>query len=354
MNHLYHLLEKYLSQHSEEQWSCASVVTKSGSSYRWPGAMMMISPWGKSYGLVSGGCLESDVIRRAQKVWQMGQTDYVIYDTADEESFAASLGLGCNGKVGVLIQAISPQHHELLTTLYHRMQNKQASYLLQCFQANISDHINHWVLFDESGELVISTLNESTADDNAKLQLIDGFDRLKEQLPDRQSVHVAGDNHWAIAKITPPKHLWVLGGGLDAEPVVELASTLGWLVTVVDHRVGYAREANFSKAKNVLNLMPGKAAQQGGFQLSDAFICMTHNKNIDADWMKELAGASQAKYIALLGPTSRKDEVMAMAQVSHSFSKKVNGPAGSEYIRGDLPESIALSMITQCHIALQQ
>ena len=329
------------------------MVTKSGSSYRWPGAMMMISPWGKSYGLVSGGCLESDVVRRAQKVWQMGQTDYVIYDTDDEESFAASLGLGCNGKIGVLIQAISPKHHELLTVLYRRMQNKQPSYLLQCFQASVSDHINHWVLLDELGELILSTSNGSTTDDNDKLQLIDGFDKFKEQLPDRQSVQIAGDNHWAISKITPPKHLWVLGGGLDAEPVVEMASTLGWLVTVVDHRVGYAREANFSKAKNILNLIPEKAAKQTGFHLADAFICMTHNKNIDADWMKEITAVSQAKYIALLGPTTRKNEVMAMAQVPHSFSEKVNGPAGSEYVRGDLPESIALSIITQCHIALQ-
>ena len=121
MNPLYPLLEQYLLQHSDKQWSCASMVTKSASSYRWPGAMMMFSPWGKSYGLVSGGCLESDVIGRGQ----MRQTDYVIYDTADEDSFAANLGLGSNGKIGILIQAISPKHHELLVLLYHRMQNKQ-------------------------------------------------------------------------------------------------------------------------------------------------------------------------------------------------------------------------------------
>lgn len=356
MNHLYHLLEQYLSQcstqhfspYNEAQWSCASVVTRTGSSYRWPGAMMMISPWGQSYGLVSGGCLESDVIRRAQKVWQMEQADYVVYDTTDEESFAASLGLGCNGEIGVLIQAISPKHHELLALLYQRMQNKKVSYLLQCFQATNQEYINHWVLLDELGELLIVT-----ADENNKKQLMLGFEMLKLQLPDRQTTHVIGDNHWAIAKLNPPKHVWVLGGGLDAEPLVEIATTLGWLVTVVDHRVGYGRAANFAKASKVLNLTPEQAAKQADFHLADAFICMSHNKNIDTDWIKQLIDAPNAQYIALLGPATRKSEVMAMAQVPSSFSDKVYGPAGSDKIVGDLPESIALSIIAQCHSALQ-
>ena len=352
MNHLYHILEQYLSQYAlqqnNEQWSCASVVTRTGSSYRWPGAMMIISPLGHSYGLVSGGCLESDVIRRAQKAWQMGQADYVIYDTADEESFAASLGLGCNGKIGVLIQAISPKHHQLLVQLHQRMKNKQVSYLLQCFQAATQEHMNQWGLFDEQGEQLVDT-----ADDNSKSQLLLDFEKLKLQLPQRQTTDIIDDNHWAMAKLNPPKHIWILGGGLDAQPLAEIAATLGWLVTIVDHRVGYGRAANFAKAKNVLNLTPELAAKHKDFLLADAFVCMSHNKNIDAQWIKQLSDAPQAKYIALLGPETRKAEVMTMAGVPQSFAENVHGPAGSDQIVGDLPESIALSIIAQCHHVLQ-
>ncbi len=348
LNHIYHLLEQYFSQDTKEAWSCASLVTRSGSSYRWPGAMMMISPWGKSFGLVSGGCLESDVIRRAQKVWQMGQSDYTVYDTADEESFAASLGLGCNGKIGILIQAISAKHHELLSTLYQRLQQKQASYLLQCYQSPIADYINHWVLLDEHGEVIMTTHAEVTS------HLTSGLYPIKKQLPDKQKVQVVEDNHWAIAKITPPVQLWVLGGGLDAEPVVNIASTLGWIVTVVDHRVGYARATNFVNAKSILDLPPEQAAKHAGFDQVDAFICMTHNKIIDAEWMKQLADVPSAKYIGLLGPQSRKIEVMERAGLTDDFSYKVDGPAGTDNIRGDLPESIALSIITQCHCAVQR
>jgi len=371
MNHLYHLLDEYFtlktsSNANDQQWTCATVVTKSGSGYRLPGAMMLISPWGRSYGLVSGGCLESDVIRRAQKVWQMNQADYTVYDTEDEDSFASRLGLGCNGKIGVLIQAVTNTHHELLHMLYLRMQEKKASYLLQCYHAgtsdkfgegigeddgtydnNLSSNINHWVLLDESGQAIFATKQ------SLKAEFISSKISNVIDLPEKQSVQNLNDCSWSVAKIMPPIHLWVLGGGIDAEPLVEIAATLGWIVTLVDHRVSYAREANFAKAKHVLNVKPEQAQSVGHFHSADAFICMTHNKRIDAQWMEALNQIKTPRYVGLLGPESRKDEVMKAANVSIPFSLAVNGPAGFSEIKGDLPESIALSILAQCHARLQ-
>ena len=91
MHHIYHLLQDYLAQSGDEPWFSASLVTKEGSSYRKPGALMLVNSWGKTYGMVSGGCLESDVVHRTQKVSASGQAEYVIYDTTDEDSFAKSL-----------------------------------------------------------------------------------------------------------------------------------------------------------------------------------------------------------------------------------------------------------------------
>ena len=152
MNHLYHLIQAYLSRTDMEFWYCATVVTKSGSSYRRPGAMMLVNPWGKTYGLVSGGCLESDVVHRAQRVRCSGKAEYRIYDTEDEGSFAANLGLGCNGKIGVLIQAITSSHRTILKMLHQRMQNRQDSYLLQCYQSLQNNRLGDWVLLDQSGD----------------------------------------------------------------------------------------------------------------------------------------------------------------------------------------------------------
>jgi len=305
---------------------------------------MLVNPWGKSYGLVSGGCLESDVVHRAQRVRQSGAAETIIYDTEDEDSFAANLGLGCNGKIGVLIQALTPSHRALLQTLHQRMQNKQASYLLQCYQSMQKNRLGDWVLLDQSGNVLTCT---NPAPEFSRLEIA----ALKNRLPEKQSVQLIGDNYWSVARISPPVNLWVLGGGLDAQPMVEIAATLGWLVTVVDHRAGYAREAYFAKAHRVLHLHPDQLSESHDLHSADAFICMTHNKNLDAAWMRQLQDIQEPGYISILGPETRKHEVMSMAKVKQNFSAQVRGPAGLA-IGGDLPESIALSILSECHAAI--
>ncbi|RLA42723.1 MAG: hypothetical protein DRR06_13785, partial [Gammaproteobacteria bacterium] len=297
-----------------------------------------------SFGLVSGGCLESDVVHRAQRVRQSGEAEYVVYDTEDEDSFAANLGLGCNGKIGVLIQAVTPSHQTALQMLLQRMQNKQESYLLQCYQSMPKNRLGDWVLLDQSGQILACT--------NSAL----GFSELDiaasaKHLPENQSVQLLGDNYWSMARISPPVNLWVLGGGLDAQPMVEMAATLGWLVTVVDHRAGYAREAYFAKAHSVLHLHPDQLTESDDLHSADAFICMTHNKNIDAAWMRQLKNIKRPAYISILRPETRKQEVMTMAGAGQNFSAQVRGPAGLA-IGGDLPESIALSILSECHAAI--
>lgn len=47
----------------------ATVVDVRGSSYRLPGAKMLITDSGVTIGTVSGGCLEADVLERAKKVF---------------------------------------------------------------------------------------------------------------------------------------------------------------------------------------------------------------------------------------------------------------------------------------------
>ncbi len=305
---------------------------------------MLVNPWGKSYGLVSGGCLESDVVHRAQRVRRSGEAEYVVYDTEDEDSFAASLGLGCNGKIGVLIQTVTPSHRTLLQTLHQRMQMKQESYLLQCYQSMQKNRLGDWVLLDQSGQILTCT---NPALEFSVLEIA----ALTKYLPEKQSVRLLGDNYWSVARISPPVNLWVLGGGLDAQPLVEIAATLGWLVTVVDHRAGYAREAYFARAHRVLHLHPDQLTESDDLHGADAFICMTHNKNLDAAWMRQLKDIKRPAYISILGPETRKHEVMSMAGVEQNFSAQVRGPAGLA-IGGDLPESIALSILSECHAAI--
>src|SRR5918998_4381218 len=90
-----------------ERCALATVVSVEGSSYRRPGARMLVCEGGVSTGTISAGCLESDVIEHAKKVIKTGEAVLVEYDTAStSDEMAWGLGLGCNGVVRVLVEPL--------------------------------------------------------------------------------------------------------------------------------------------------------------------------------------------------------------------------------------------------------
>lgn len=82
----------------------ATVVDVRGSSYRLPGARMLIGENGEMLGTVSGGCLEADVLERAQKVLQTGAAEIFTYDTTKTDNSVFSLNMGCRGVVRILLE----------------------------------------------------------------------------------------------------------------------------------------------------------------------------------------------------------------------------------------------------------
>ena len=63
----------------------ATVIGVEGSSYRRPGARMLIAEDGRIWGGVSGGCLERDVAARGRGVTATGRPIVCRYDTGDDE-----------------------------------------------------------------------------------------------------------------------------------------------------------------------------------------------------------------------------------------------------------------------------
>lgn len=84
----------------------ATVVDVKGSGYRRPGARMLILADGHTFGTVSGGCLEADVLERAKKVLASGEAETFTYDTTDDETSVFSLNMGCRGVVNIKLEPI--------------------------------------------------------------------------------------------------------------------------------------------------------------------------------------------------------------------------------------------------------
>ncbi|MGI8957109.1 MAG: XdhC family protein [Chthoniobacterales bacterium] len=78
----------------------ATLVMARGSSYRRPGARLLIAPDQTTVGALSGGCLEEEVALRAQEVFATGQPLLLNFDTR--------LRYGCNGAIEVLLEKLNP------------------------------------------------------------------------------------------------------------------------------------------------------------------------------------------------------------------------------------------------------
>ena len=70
-----------------EQAAVATVVSTYGSAPRQPGAKYVVTEGGRYVGSVSGGCVESDVAERAQKVFAGGAANLIHYVVSEARSF---------------------------------------------------------------------------------------------------------------------------------------------------------------------------------------------------------------------------------------------------------------------------
>src|ERR1044072_1361572 len=103
------------AQQKGKQTALATVVHVQGSSYRRPGARMLITQDGQLTGAISGGCLEGDALRKALLVMERQQPMLVTYDTTDEDDAKLGVGLGCEGIIHILIEPIFADtlHHPI-------------------------------------------------------------------------------------------------------------------------------------------------------------------------------------------------------------------------------------------------
>lgn len=286
-------------------------------------------------GLVSGGCLEADIRLNARKVLAFNEPRCLLYDSTEEGNIATELGLGCNGRVEVLVQPLRAESRQLLLTLLERMTSGRTSYLLQCFRSSRTEDLNALALLDEAGKLLMSN-------QGAELPAIPLTDKAHQVVQDGRRV-------WSLNRHAHAVRLWICGGGIDARPMANLAASLGWLVTLADHRPAYAKAADFPAVQKILRQRPEEAEEID----ADAAILMSHNLRLDAAWLARLSSCESLRYLGILGPVDRRNEALKLAGIAADapLLNILHGPMGFA-IGGDMPETVALSTLAQCHQVL--
>ena len=300
------------------QWVLGAVIRTEGSVYRKTGALMLLSDAGHQLGLLSGGCLEGDLLLQARKVCALGASRRVVYDATDEGGLAWRLGIGCGGAAEILLLPCRADNGYL--------QLEQVTELL------------------EQGRACIYQLGLVTPWARAEAGTKSFARRTAGELAGQ------GEGEHLATLINPPPHLMICGSGIDMVPLSELALVMGWRVTLVDHRLTPQKQDRFPAGITALAL-PVAELPETLLRSADAAVVAYHNMQLDAAALAALQ-ASQCQYLGLLGPERRKREVLALAGLNPSdLRRPVAGPSGLA-LGGDLPENIALAMLAEAHAVL--
>ena len=327
---------------SQRKAALATVVWVEGSSYRRPGARMLITDDGRWEGAISGGCLEGDALRKARQVMLDQRPIVVTYDTMEDGANSFGVGLGCNGIIDVLIEPIDPNSPENPIVLLKEFTQKRDVRVLATVLKSDDFTLNpghRFVLTEQGTEQIPDWLMADT-------QQV--FSTGKPLTSGYQTE--TGTAEIFIERIDPGIELVIFGAGYDVIPVARLARDLGWQVTVTDDCIAHLSPKRFPVATCVLYADRAAVLEKLTITNRTAAVLMSHNFNYDRAVLQELL-TTDVPYIGMLGPRKRFDKMQDEfikdgLHFSDELLNRVHAPIGLD-LGAETPDEIALSIMAE-------
>lgn len=385
----------------------ATVVRTEGSAYRRAGAMMLICEDGRSVGMISGGCLEPHIIKRAfwltrnganVQVYQTGddiqyaddgqaqagvkRTKSDIYDESDngldggldEADFdELNFGLGCNGRVHVLFERLTTAT-PLLETIRNVRRTQHPITVATLIRADDYQHqdsisqnrdnlqIGMRINLDEHRSLGSISAQGKTTFSSILANTVEELTEYK--LSDKNAEYVTVENddvntEWLVQRLQPQVRLLVCGAGNDVMPLVTMAKLQDWHVTVIDSRVQYATRMRFPQADVVMSLSLDDSETLLKLSNNAAVALMSHSLSQDrARLAILLEHPDNYRYLGQLGPRYRTERLIN--EISMNLSNptmleagihKLHYPIGYK-LGGDGPEALALGIMAEINAVM--
>jgi xanthine/CO dehydrogenase XdhC/CoxF family maturation factor len=332
-----------------EDYVLASIVRVEGSSYRKPGARMLITQSGRRAGAISGGCLEAEVSSQAWWLTQDGpvlkaystsfEMDEKDDDSVEGNSIVRPYNLGCGGVVHLLL--------ERRATADVFLQAAQRAFLrrddMACATILEGPRMGERFIAKDAGQPTGNGLQALAS--NA----------LNEQRSTTQSMVFEESVVEVWAEYLPARcGLFIFGAGDDAQPLVTQARTLGWQVMVADGRAHLATRARFPMADSLL-VLTGSDLSQLELRPGDAAVLMTHSFDQDSRLLAQLL-PMPLLYLGVLGPRYRTVDLVQYAVgqiggVAAEWLQKLHSPVGLD-LGADSPATIALSIVAEIQATL--
>jgi xanthine/CO dehydrogenase XdhC/CoxF family maturation factor len=332
----------------------ATVVAVEGSSYRRPGARMLLAQDGRRAGTVSGGCLEAEVAKRA---WWLTSDGPVVerYSTLEDDG-DLPYGSGCGGVVYILLErrkTASPLLHALKSAFDVR-EPLAIAVVLE------GPHVAERAFAGLRPTIGTSTIDRTYA---VLLQEL-ADDALDRRTSFERKIQIDGKatRTWVDYRAARPG-LWIFGAGDDARPLLRLARELGWFVAVADGRSHLATQSRFPAADEVRSLTIGELPLSAKDHLpvlpTDAAVLMTHSFEQDSHILAALLNDDNefpCAYVGVLGPQRRTREALAEAARLRRITPEadriegwlaqLHAPTGID-LGADTSASIALSILAE-------
>jgi xanthine/CO dehydrogenase XdhC/CoxF family maturation factor len=285
---------------SGESFALATVVFVEGSAYRRPGARMLIDENGNWWGGISGGCLEGDLLKKAQLAMRQQTIKNITYDTREDDPFQLGVGLGCQGLIEIIIDPIR-EHIELV-----------ANQLNFCLESGLSHTLKStW----EGSNFTIIAVADS-----------------------RGSFIQEGNNQVFVEHIPANTRIWIVGNQFDAISLIQLCQQLAWEI----HWVGNKLKMNSTVRDTVhacYDWEDNLAARN-----SDCLVLMTHDFDRDVSFLKNQYMANKWSYVGILGPNKRMERILK--QIPTLQVNLLSSPIGLD-IGAEGPDEIAISIVSE-------
>tara|TARA_R110002072_G_scaffold23321_1_gene80806 strand:+ start:14035 stop:15057 length:1023 start_codon:yes stop_codon:yes gene_type:complete len=300
----------------------ASVVYLEGSSYRKPGVKMLISEDLNSVGAVSGGCVEKEIIHRANTVFKDNQPKIITYD--------GRYRLGCEGILYILIEPFYISNDFLKSFL--NANTKREALKIDSYFTKEDE------AFGDFGSVV-------TFENQQQFTFSDSFNH-------QQKNDVA-----VFTQILKPAFkLIIIGGEHDAVKLCKIAANLGWEIEVITSVKDSKELKDFPGANSVVGDSP-ETIQFKDIEENCAIVIMNHSYVQDLKYVVKLA-EYKPKYIGIIGSPKKRErlfnELFEFApETTEEFLDCIYSPAGL-HIGAKTPEEIAVSIIAEILSVINQ
>ena len=328
-----------------ERMALATIVAVRGSTYRRPGARLLVPEDGAPVGNISGGCLEGDVTDMARVVMEEGRARLAGWDLTADDDAVWGLGLGCNGAIEVFIEP-ADEAAEVAGALRAALEEERPISLVTVLESEVGG-------VEAGRRLVVRPDGDSEGtlgDRGVDAAAVEAASTLLAQ--ERSEVRTIVEGVRAFVEVLdPPIRLVVCGAGHDAIPLVRAASVLGWTVVVVDDRPAFLTPERFPEAGAFVALDdPSTAAKAAAVDERTYVVVMTHNFLRDKEYVRSLIG-SPAAYLGMLGPAARTERLLMELRdeglpVGDAERQRIHGPAGLD-LGGEGPEEIAQAILAE-------